>query len=236
MKYYARLTHEGITKELMVNNEGKLRVAGMSLKGSLETNATYVDCENNQLTELSCPKATCVYCENNQLTELSCPVADYVYCYKNKLTELNCPNIETLYSDIIKLNGVANMVGVDGIISKVLSTHTLGEYIIHKTVRYYIAVKGKYSAHGKTIKEAIDDCLFKELNESKDKSEIIAEIKAKGTMNWIDYRLLTGSCRKMTLEFLKEKGISEDAEVNIDDVISMTDGRFGNYKVRKVLC
>lgn len=235
MNYYAKLTHEGKAIALPVNDDGTLDCIYKNLNGHLETNATEVDCSRNQLTSLNCPNATHVYCWNNKLTSLNCPNATWVRCWDNQLTSLDCPNIEILYSDVLMLNGKLS-IGEDGIISTIVSTKTSGDYTIHLDDRgFYIAMKGKWSAHAETAKEAISECVFKEENESLDKSEIIDRIKSKGTVNWLDYRLLTGACRAMTLKFLEERELPEDVEVSISEAINLTAGRYGSEQFKAML-
>ena len=78
----------------------------------------------------------------------------------------------------------------DGILSKVLSVHVRMGYTIYKTPFEFIAQKGKYTAHGKTIKKAIEDLQFKRISEKLKKDPI----KADTLFTVKYYRLLTGAC------------------------------------------
>ena len=78
----------------------------------------------------------------------------------------------------------------DGILSKVLSVSEKKGYILFITPFEFIAQKGNYTAHGSTIKKAIQDVEFKIIAE-KLKKEPITE-NTELTVKY--YRLLTGAC------------------------------------------
>ena len=88
----------------------------------------------------------------------------------------------------------------DGILSKVLSVRKVNEYTIFKTPFEFIAKKDDYTAHGKTIKKAIEDCEFKIISE-KLKNEPINE-DTLFTVKY--YRLITGACDLGVRSFMQK--------------------------------
>ena len=103
--------------------------------------------------------------------------------------EVNCirKNINQLKEGYFKKEGYCFF---DGILSKVLSVHTRKEYTLYKTPFEFIAQKGDKTAHGKTIKKAIEDLEFKVISEKR-KNEPIKE-DTEITVKY--YRLITGAC------------------------------------------
>jgi hypothetical protein len=104
------------------------------------------------------------------------------------------PDKNLLNNNVKKLNEGYNKEGnycfFDGILSKVLSISNKREYVIYRTMLGFIAQKGKYTAHGKTVKQSIQDLEFKIISE-KLKNDPIKE-DTEFTVKY--YRLLTGSC------------------------------------------
>jgi len=91
----------------------------------------------------------------------------------------------------------------DGILSKVESVHKRKEYTIYKTKFGFISQKDKFTAHGKTIKIAIQDLEFKIISEKLKNEPIYAETEL--TIN--HYRLITGACIQGTIDWLNRNGI-----------------------------
>jgi hypothetical protein len=123
----------------------------------------------------------------------------------------------------------------------ITSEKNLNEFKIYKgfffrggdlKVLYYIAEKDGYFAHGSSMKEAIEDCNFKYLQEHLDKDDLIKQIKEKGSVTIQDYRLLTGACQLGVNKFLSEKGITGDS-LTIDQVIELTKGAYGGNVFRE---
>ena len=93
-----------------------------------------------------------------------------------------------------------------------------------KTV--YIAEKNGYTAHGETIRNAVEDLQFKML-ENVNLEEHIQRIKQQGYMNANDYRLLTGACREGTNHFLQEHGLTWEDTMSVEQVLEITKGQYG---------
>jgi len=87
-KVFLRWENEGITEELDLSNlDYKILPDFKKIK------IQYLNCSNNQLTELSVPAGIqYLYCYNNQLKELSVPAGiQHLDCYNNQLKELSVP-------------------------------------------------------------------------------------------------------------------------------------------------
>ena len=98
----------------------------------------------------------------------------------------------------------------------------------------YIAQKGEYSAHGETIKAAINDVVFKHMQDNLDVSKLVAEIKKRGTVTRNDYRLLTGACRAGIAHFLESKGLADVESLPLEEVLRITKGAFGGERLSEL--
>ena len=85
----------------------------------------------------------------------------------------------------------------DGILSKVISVKETKGYTIYTTHFGYIAKKDNKTAHGKTIKKAIQDLEFKFIAEKLKKEPI----KADTIITIQYYRIVTGACEQGAKEF-----------------------------------
>ena len=81
----------------------------------------------------------------------------------------------------------------------------------------YIATEGEISAHGYTVREAIEDLTYKKLD-NVDSEEIIAEIKRTGKVTRSQYRALTGACSFGTNKFCEEHNIQDLEEIEISEL------------------
>ena len=123
------------------------------------------------------------------------------------------------------------VVEIDGIKSIILSEKKRDNIKIIKAVdirdiykqdkdqieAMYIATEGKISAHGYTVREAIDDLTYKKLD-NVDSEEIIAEIKRTGKVTRSQYRALTGACSFGTNKFCEEHNIQDLEEIEISEL------------------
>ena len=88
---------------------------------------------------------------------------------------------------------------------------------IYKTPLGYCVVENELSAHGKTLKEAMEDLTFKKLKDA-DVSEIVKEIKKSGKVNRLQYRAITGACRMGTEGFCKQHNIENLEEIDLEEL------------------
>ena len=129
------------------------------------------------------------------------------------------------------------VVEIDGIRSIILSEKKRDNIKIIKAVdirdiykqekdqveTMYIATEGEISAHGYTVREAIEDaCTIEDLTYKKldnvDSEEIIAEIKRTGKVTRSQYRALTGACSFGTNKFCEEHNIQDLEEIEISEL------------------
>lgn len=96
----------------------------------------------------------------------------------------------------------------------------------------YIAEKNGYTAHGETIRNAVEDLKFK-MSQDINLEEHIKRIKQQGYMNANDYRLLTGACREGTNHFLQEHDLTWEDTMPVGQVLEITKGQYGFDKFQK---
>jgi len=133
---------------------------------------------------------------------------------------------------------------IDGSTMIISSSKKANDFTIHKA-RYFkgvefnkmpkcfIAERGNYYAHGKTIAEATNDVNFKYLRETANVQEIISEIKNKKTVTVEEYRLITGACAMGVKMFLEEKNITETV-LPLDVVLNITKGHYGSGRMNEI--
>ena len=104
----------------------------------------------------------------------------------------------------------------DGILwGNVKSVKKVDNITMYKTPLGYCVVEDNLSAHGKTLKEAMEDLTFKKL-ENVNVAEIVKEIKRTGKVNRLQYRAITGACQFGTEQFCKQHNIEELEEIEIE--------------------
>ena len=79
----------------------------------------------------------------------------------------------------------------------------------------YIAKENELTAHGYTIREAIEDLTFKKMKDVN-VDEIISKIKKTGKVTRSQYRAITGACQYGTEQFCKQNNIEELEEIELD--------------------
>ena len=133
---------------------------------------------------------------------------------------------------------------IDNYYMVIFSKKILGDYEIFKTqyirdykkgkeIKQYVVKKNEFTAHGKTIKDAIKDIEFKYL-QSQDIQEHIKRVKEQGYITPNDYRLLTGACRYGTNKWLEENNFTWEDKKTIEEVIELTKGQYGNEKIKEI--
>ncbi|MDR0912153.1 MAG: hypothetical protein LBM96_06085 [Methanobrevibacter sp.] len=198
-------------------------------------------CYNNQLTSLVIPdNFTCNIfdCSNNQLTSLILNKDLYI---GNTLPNIEIKNykvienssLEQVYKDS-RFNDFS-----DGIISEILSKEKKviynNKYIqIYKIfmlegAKYgYLCKYENYTSHGKTIREAVNDIIFKMSDKDKQQYKNIDKNKKyKVEELVIMYRIITGACSLGCETFLDSQG-ELPKTMNIFEVAERTKGNYGN--------
>ena len=106
----------------------------------------------------------------------------------------------------------------DGILwGNVQSVKKRGNITIYKTPLGYCVVENDISAHGRTLKQAMEDLTFKKLRDT-DTTEIIKEIKRTGKVTRIQYRAITGACQFGTEQFCKQHNIQDLEEIELKEL------------------
>ena len=128
---------------------------------------------------------------------------------------------------------------IDGSTMLILSERQTGEYTIYhaayfgggdldKLKRCYVVRQGEQYAHGSTVEKAMRDVRFKAMEHDFDEDELVAEIKARGTVLIEDFRLITGACEEGTRHGMQEAGLDPDAdELPLSTVLGSAFGPYG---------
>ncbi len=126
------------------------------------------------------------------------------------LSSLTSADKDFLNKNVKQLKAGHNKKGgycfFDGTLSKVVSVHVRNEYTIYKTPFEFIAQKGKHTAHGKTIKKAIEDLNFKIASE-KLKNEPIKK-DTLITPNY--YHIITGACDQGIMSWMQQNNFTKE--------------------------
>lgn len=151
------------------------------------------------------------------------------------------------YVDLIGLKGKHKYLGkdrefrnIDGATMLILSAKKIGDCAIIKAKYFaggrikdmescYIAERGKYSAHGETAKQAIEDVNFKFRQEEFDVKNLVASIKKSGIITKNDYRLLTGAC-SFGVDKFKEDHNLLDEKIDLEKVKKLVAAHYGGDK------
>lgn len=129
-----------------------------------------------------------------------------------------------------------NYIYYDGILwGNVKSVKRRDNITIYKTPLGYCVVEGKLSAHGKTLKQAIEDLTFKKLQYT-DVSEIVREIKRTGKVTRMQYRAITGACQFGTEQFCRQHKIEDLEEISLEELRKiLTPDNYGAKKFWKLI-
>lgn len=115
-------------------------------------------------------------------------------------------------------NRERNYIYFDNILwGNVKSIKKIENKIIYKTPLGYCIVEKETSAHGKNLREAMEDLIYKE-TQKEDKEKIVAEIKKTGKVNRVQYRAITGACKYGTNKFCEEHNIQELEEIRLEEL------------------
>ena len=194
---------------------GDLNLEGTQIK-ELPDNLTVgggLNLEGTQIKELPDNLTVGGYLdlEGTQIKELPDNLMVYSIYRNNKYIKLN--NIKRGY------NKERKYIYFDGILwGNVKSVKKRENITIYKTPLGYCVVEEELSAHGKNLREAIEDLTFKKLRNT-DKAEIAKEINKTGKVTRLQYRAITGACRMGTEAFCRKNNIKEEQEeINLDEL------------------
>ena len=124
--------------------------------------------------------------------------------YLSSLTSVDSNILKNNVKQLQKgYNQENNYCYFDGILAKVALVCEKSGYTIYTTPIGFIAEKGNYTAHGQTVKKAIQDVGFKVIAE-KLKKEPITE---KTIITNQYYRLITGACEQGVKQWRMQNNI-----------------------------
>ena len=98
-----------------------------------------------------------------------------------------------------------------------------------KVRELYIAKEGKLTAHGYTVREAVEDLTLKKLD-NVNIDEIVAEIKKTGKVTRSQYRAITGACSYGTNKFCEEHNIQDLEEIELEELRKILIDDYGAKK------
>ena len=134
----------------------------------------------------------------------------------------------------------------DGLWTIKLSEHTRDNIKIIKAVdiddiyyeerpkEIYIAVEGEISAHGYTLREAVEDLTLKKLD-NVNIEEIVSKIKETGVVTRSQYRAITGACSFGTNKFCEQHNIQDLEEISLEELRKILVNDYGAEKFWKLI-
>ena len=92
----------------------------------------------------------------------------------------------------------------------------------------YLVKENDLSAHGETLREAMEDITYKKMK-SEEVQNIVKEIKKTGKVNKAQYRAITGACQYGTNKFCEEHSIIAE-EIELDELRKILINDYGAEK------
>ena len=126
------------------------------------------------------------------------------YLYLSRLTTADKEILKNNVNQLTKgYNKEKQYCFFDGILSKVINVTTKKNYTIFTVNNGFIAKKDEFTAHGKTIKQSIQDVEFKSVQDKLKHQPIYKDSLI--TVN--HYKLLTGACDAGCRDFMMKNNI-----------------------------
>ena len=224
----------------VTEEDGKITVGGR------------LDLRNTKITELpdNLTVGGGLDLSNTNITELpdNLTVGDWLDLSNTNITELpdnlmvngsvygfNGDEVVSIKKVLRGYNKELKYIYFDGILwGNVKSVKKKENITIYKTPLGYCVVENELSAHGKTLKEAMEDLTFKKLKDV-DVSKIVKEIKEKGKVNRLQYRAITGACRMGTEGFCKQHNIESLEEIKLEELRKILVNDYGAEKFWRLI-
>ena len=142
----------------------------------------------------------------------------YLYLEGTQITQLQAQKVNRKITIHNLTWQDCKYIKVDGIFSEVLSNRGNVYKIkgIGSDKIYWVVVKGNYSAHGDTLRQAKEDLQFKIIAE-KLKNE---PIKADTIIDLKYYRLITGACETGCNQWIEQNNITKQ-EFRADELLPL---------------
>lgn len=130
-------------------------------------------------------------------------------------------------------------------IKKVDNFHILTGFIVgdDSLSKTYVVVRNGYFAHGETIKDAMQDCLHKELS-SLNFDDMVSKIKSTYDLSnkipaqelLLIHRAVTGSCRQGCQEWINQHRIDLDRDsFTMNEFYDLVKTSYGSDSIRKLM-
>lgn len=125
---------------------------------------------------------------------------------------------------------------IDNHLMENTSTKQINQYLIYATEyvgckkQSYVAEFNGEFAHGKSIKDAIEDLEYK--LDNRDINSTIDEVNKKGSININDFRKITGACRDGINQFLSTNPLPKK-EMPINEALLFVEGAYGYDKLKE---
>ena len=246
LKEFEKLIREYGNYNEVIEEDGKIKVGG----------SLYL--RNTNITELpdNLTVGGDLYLSNTNITELpnNLTVEGSLYLSNTNITELpdnltvggwlelSNTNIENNSQEIKKVkellegyNEELKYIYFDGILwGNVKSVKKVDNITIYRTPLGYCVVEDDLSAHGKTLRQAMEDLTFKKL-EDADVSDIVAEIKKTDKVTRMQYRAITGACQFGTEQFCKQHNIEDLEEIELSELRKILINDYGAEKFWKLI-
>ena len=98
----------------------------------------------------------------------------------------------------------------------------------------YVIKERDLSAHGKTLKEAMEDLIYKK-TQNEEIENIVTEIKKTGKVSRAQYRAITGACKYGTDKFCAEHNIQNLEEISLEELRKILVNDYGAEKFWKLI-
>ena len=112
---------------------------------------------------------------------------------------------------------------------KIIKAVDIDTLLNDKPKELYIATEGKLSAHGYTLREAVEDLTLKKLD-NVNTEEIVNKIKETGKVTRSQYRAITGACSFGTNKFCEEHNIQDLEEIELTELRKILVNDYGAEK------
>ena len=112
---------------------------------------------------------------------------------------------------------------------KIIKAVDIDTLLDNKIKEIYIAKEGRLSAHGYTVREAVEDLTLKKLDKVNT-DEIVAKIKETGKVTRSQYRAITGACSFGTNKFCEEHNIQDIEEIELTELRKILINDYGAEK------
>ena len=100
-----------------------------------------------------------------------------------------------------------------------------------KTV--YVVKDDKFSAHGRTLKEAMNDYQYKKLRD-EEVEKVVEKVKKSGKINKAQYRAITGACQYGIDKFCEEHNITAE-EISLEELRPILVNDYGAEKFWRLI-